>query len=164
MSVQVYIENDQAQVPVDEEIVGLIERVIAKAAELEHLEDGEVSVVLIDDAAMRSYNAQYRGVDRTTDVLSFSMLEGEDGEPEIEPGDHDEVAKPLPRLLGDILISMPRAREQAEDYGHSFQRELGFLVVHGFLHLLGYDHDTPEAEEAMFSRQEEVLTALGLTR
>lgn len=165
MSVQVYIENDQTVVPVDDETLALIERVIAKAAELEQVEGGEVSVVLIDDAAMLRYNAQYRGVDRTTDVLSFSMLEGDDGEPVIGPGEGDgEDGPPPPRLLGDILISMPRARAQAEEYGHSFQRELGFLVVHGFLHLLGYDHDTPEREQAMFSRQEQVLTALGLTR
>ena len=153
MSVQVYVENDQNEVPVDGDTIRLIESVIAQAAAQEHLTDGEVSVVLIDDATMQGYNAQYRGVNQTTDVLSFSMLEGEDGQPE------DGTV-----LLGDILISMPRARAQAAEYGHSFQRELGFLVAHGFLHLLGYDHDTPEAEQAMFTRQEQVLAALGLTR
>lgn len=162
MSVEVYIENAQTEIPVDEETLYLIRTVIAQAAAMEQVSDGEVSVVLVDDATMQQYNAQYRGVDKTTDVLSFSMLEGEDGEAEDE---NDAGAQePMPRLLGDILISMPRVQAQAEEYGHSFRRELGFLVVHGFLHLLGYDHDTPEAEQAMFSRQEQVLASLGLFR
>jgi len=162
MSVEVYIENAQTEIPVDEETLHLIRTVIAQAAAMEQVSDGEVSVVLVDDATMQQYNAQYRGVDKTTDVLSFSMLEGEDGEAEDE---NDAGAQEhMPRLLGDILISMPRVQAQAEEYGHSFRRELGFLVVHGFLHLLGYDHDTPEAEQAMFSRQEQVLASLGLFR
>jgi probable rRNA maturation factor len=153
VSVQVFIENVQTEVPVGPEMHRLIERVIAAAAEQERLSSGEVSILLVDDREIQRYNARYRGVDQPTDVLSFSMLEG-DSLPD----------QGIPILLGDILISMPRAVSQAAEYGHSLERELGFLVVHGFLHLLGYDHDTPEAEREMFARQESVLTRLGLFR
>ncbi len=171
MSVQVYIENTQSEVSVTPEMYRLIEQVIATAAEMENLSSGEVSVLLVDDRDMRDYNAQYRGVDRPTDVLSFSMLEGEDGIDEERLSDANSISdsnslpeEEAPLLLGDILISLPRTVAQAVEYGHSFERELGFLVAHGFLHLLGYDHDTPEAEEEMFSRQENVLARLGLSR
>jgi probable rRNA maturation factor len=76
----------------------------------------------------------------------------------------DGAAEPIPHLLGDIVISVPTARRQSEAYGHSLERELGFLFVHGFLHLLGYDHDTPEAERDMFARQEAILAQAGLHR
>jgi probable rRNA maturation factor len=75
-----------------------------------------------------------------------------------------EIIGDMPRVLGDIIISVERTREQAEEYGHSFERELGFLAVHGFLHLLGYDHMTEEDEKVMFSRQEEILSSFGLGR
>lgn len=153
MSVQVFVENAQTEVPVVPEMNRLIERVIATAAEQESLASGEVSILLVDDREIQRYNARYRGVDQPTDVLSFSMLEGE-----------SLPSQEIPQLLGDILISMPRAVSQAAEFGHSLERELGFLVVHGFLHLLGYDHDTPEAEQEMFARQERVLARLGLFR
>lgn len=153
MSVQVFVENAQTEVPVGPEMNRLIERVIATAAEQESLASGEVSILLVDDREIQRYNARYRGVDQPTDVLSFSMLEGE-----------SLPSQEIPQLLGDILISMPRAVSQAAEFGHSLERELGFLVVHGFLHLLGYDHDTPEAEQEMFARQERVLARLGLFR
>ncbi|WP_240511967.1 rRNA maturation RNase YbeY [Paludifilum halophilum] len=132
-----------------------MERSLRAAAEAESLPDAEVSVLIVDDEKIYRLNREYRGVDRPTDVLSFPQWEPEE-DPVTEGGG------PVP--LGDIVISLPRAREQAEKYGHSLNREMGFLAVHGFLHLLGYDHGTEEAERAMFTRQEEILARIGLER
>lgn len=107
--------------------------------------------MLTDDATVQSLNREYRGLDRPTDVLSFSQREGEDGDP-------------LDPLLGDIIISIERAQAQAQAYGHSIAREVGFLAVHGLLHLLGWDHQDPDHEEAMMAKTEEILGTLGLTR
>ncbi len=115
----------------------------------------ELSVTFVDNDAIQQLNKEHRGLDKATDVLSFSQLEGE-----------DEIVLPEDELLpiGDIVISLERCREQAEDYGHSFERELGFLVAHGMLHLLGYDHQSPEEEAAMTAKTEEILGELGLKR
>ena len=83
---------------------------------------------------------------------------------ELGEGEVELIGGEMPRVLGDIIISVPRAREQAKEYGHSFTRELGFLAVHGFLHLLGYDHMTAEDEKKMFTRQKDILNEYGLTR
>jgi probable rRNA maturation factor len=115
----------------------------------------EISMTFVDNEAIRTLNREHRGVDKATDVLSFSQLEGE------ELGALPE-GEPLP--LGDIVISLERCAEQAGDYGHSFDRELGFLVCHGLLHLLGFDHQSPTDEESMMTTTEEILNALGLTR
>lgn len=103
-----------------------------------------VSLILTDDAEIWSLNRQFRGVDRPTDVLSF-------------PADEEEY-------LGDIFISVDRLLAQAEEYGHSAEREFAFLLVHGLLHLMGYDHHDPEKEQEMFTKQEEILNALGYRR
>lgn len=115
------------------------------------LADAEVSVVLADDAAVHALNREYRGVDRPTDVLSFSQREGEGADPN-DP------------ILGDIVISLDRVAAQAADYGHSFDRELGFLTVHGVLHLLGWDHQQPDEEQRMMAKTEEILGGIGLPR
>lgn len=124
-------------------------------------EETEISVTFMDDAAIQVINRQYRGKDEPTDVISFSLEEkGENELPMIfEEGNHS-----CPRLLGDIIISIERAKEQSQEYGHSYDRELGFLVVHGFLHINGYDHMTPEDETKMFSLQKEILDSYGLKR
>ena len=114
-------------------------------------EESELSIVLTDDSAIWELNRQYRGVDRPTDVLSFSQREGED------PG-------MIPEVLGDVVISLDRVHEQAREYGHSFERELGFLVVHGILHLLGWDHEMPDDEARMMAKTEEILEGIGLIR
>jgi probable rRNA maturation factor len=106
---------------------------------------------------IREINRDYRGKDTPTDVISFALEE--EGEDEVEI-----VGADMPPVLGDIIISADRTKEQAEEYGHSFMRELGFLAVHGFLHLLGYDHMTKEEEEEMFSKQKDLLDEYGLTR
>jgi len=114
-------------------------------------EDIEVSVLLTDDSTIHDLNRTYRGVDRPTDVLSFAQREGED-------------ASEDRGVLGDVVISIERARLQAGDYGHSLDREVGFLAVHGTLHLLGWDHEDPAEEQAMMNKTEEILLAIGLSR
>ncbi|WP_163151565.1 rRNA maturation RNase YbeY [Anoxybacillus sp. MB8] len=143
---------------ITEEQVELIERLLQHAAKEERVPDGaEVSVTFVDNEKIREINRDYRGKDQPTDVISFALEEM--GEEEIEI-----VGVDVPPVLGDIIISVPKAREQAEQYGHSFMRELGFLAVHGFLHLLGYDHETEEEEKEMFTKQELILQQFGLTR
>lgn len=128
------------------------------AAKMEEIEEGsEVSLTFVDNEKIREINKEYRNKDSATDVISFAMEEMGEGEMMI-------VGAEMPRVLGDIIISVTRAKEQAEEYGHSFMRELGFLAVHGFLHLLGYDHMTEEEEQEMFLRQKEILDAFGLKR
>ena len=124
--------------------------------------DTEMSVTFMNNAEIREINRDYRNKDQATDVISFALEDEGEGELAVifdEDEDFD-----LPRNLGDIMISVERAKEQAEEYGHSFDRELGFLAVHGFLHLNGYDHMTPEDEKEMFTLQEDILTAYGLKR
>lgn len=141
-----------------EEHLAKIEELLNFAARSEGVkEDSEVSVTFVGNDRIQEINREYRDKDQPTDVISFAMQELGEGETEITGAD-------IPPVLGDIIISIPKAREQAVDYGHSFERELGFLAVHGFLHLLGYDHETESDEEIMFSRQKEILEAYGLSR
>ncbi|MDQ0205542.1 rRNA maturation RNase YbeY [Alkalicoccobacillus murimartini] len=150
--VEVIDENDT----ITEKQQELLQAVIAHATELESLKgDYEVSISFVDDEEIRLLNNEHRGIDRGTDVLSFALNEGEEPLQEIEG---------MPNLLGDIVISIPRIQQQADEFGHSFERELGFLTVHGFLHLLGYDHLNEQDEKIMFGRQEEILTSYGLVR
>ncbi len=116
------------------------------------VKDAIVSINLIDNKRIHEINKAYRGVDRETDVISFAFLEDEtDPDMDIEN-------------LGEIYISLEKAHSQALEYGHSFKRELCFLVVHGLLHLLGYDHMTEKEEKEMFSLQEEILSSLNINR
>jgi probable rRNA maturation factor len=143
---------------VKEEDVDMIQQLVEKAAETESVEDGaELSITFVNNERIQEINREYRDKDQPTDVISFAMEDMGEGEMEI-------VGVEMPRMLGDIIISIPRTKEQAEEYGHSFERELGFLAVHGFLHLLGYDHMTEEEEKVMFGRQKEILDAFGLGR
>ncbi|HVC83520.1 MAG TPA: rRNA maturation RNase YbeY [Chloroflexota bacterium] len=118
---------------------------------------GEVSLLLVDEAEIQVYNRDYRGIDAPTDVLSFSQLEGEGLDVRTLPPGY-----PVP--LGDIVISLPRMRDQARAYGHSQEREFAFLLVHGLLHLLGFDHQTVEDEERMRVTTEALLAEAGLSR
>ncbi|AIF52237.1 rRNA maturation RNase YbeY [Pelosinus sp. UFO1] len=130
--------------------------VLNKAAEAYGIEPHtEVSLVLADDEYIRVLNRQYRDKDCSTDVLSFALNEGE--EPLMIDGP-EEV------LLGDIIISLETATRQAEEYGHSLERELAYLTVHGILHLLGYDHMTEDDKKEMRQEEEYVLSFLGITR
>lgn len=134
-----------------------VQKILEHAAKEEGMGESEVSVTFVTNEMIRDINREYRGKDQPTDVISFAMEELGEGETAI-------IGSQEPRMLGDIIISLDRTKEQAADYGHSFERELGFLAIHGFLHLLGYDHMTEEDEKKMFSRQEEILVSLGITR
>ncbi|CAH2715438.1 MULTISPECIES: rRNA maturation RNase YbeY [Neobacillus] len=135
-----------------------IERLINFAANKQNVEEqSEVSVTFVSNERIQEINREYRDKDIPTDVISFAMEELGEGEVEL-------VGAEMPRVLGDIIISIPKAKVQAEEYGHSFIRELGFLAVHGFLHLLGYDHMTEDEEKEMFTLQKEILNEYGLTR
>ncbi|MEC1615185.1 rRNA maturation RNase YbeY [Bacillus mojavensis] len=143
---------------VSEEMLKEVQNLLQFAAEREGVQDqAEVSVTIVTNEDIQQINREYRGKDTPTDVISFALEE--EGEDEVEI-----VGAEMPPVLGDIIISADRTREQAEEYNHSFKRELGFLAVHGFLHLLGYDHMTKEEEEEMFTKQKDLLDAYGLKR
>lgn len=137
--------------------LSFVEKVLKHAAETENVSEAEVSVTFVTNEIIQAINKEYRGKDTPTDVISFAMEELGEGEQEI-------VGSEEPRTLGDIIISLDRTKEQAADYGHSFERELGFLAVHGFLHLLGYDHMSEDEEQEMFAKQENILSSLGIKR
>ncbi len=135
-----------------------IEKLLNYTAKKENVQEGsELSVTFVSNERIQEINREYRDKDRPTDVISFALEEKGEGELEI-------VGEGIPRVLGDIIISIPKAREQAEEYNHSFMRELGFLAVHGLLHLLGYDHMNEQDEKQMFDRQKEILDGYGLGR
>ena len=143
---------------VTEEETALIEQLLQFAAKEENIkEECELSVTFVDDEAIREINREYRDKDSATDVISFALEEMGEGEIEI-------VGADMPRVLGDIIISVDTAKAQAEEYGHSTNREIGFLALHGFLHLLGYDHMTKEDEVVMFTKQRDILEKYGLSR
>ncbi|PTK88676.1 rRNA maturation RNase YbeY [Staphylococcus gallinarum] len=132
-----------------------MDKLLTFAKDQEQIEgEAELSVTFVDKDEIQEINKTYRDKDKVTDVISFAL---EEDEPEITGLD-------MPRVLGDIIICTDVANEQAESYGHSFERELGFLALHGFLHLLGYDHMNETDEQEMFGRQDQILNAYGLTR
>lgn len=135
----------------------LVRRCCAAVLEMENFNDSaEISVTFVDDDRIHALNKEFRNIDRSTDVLSFPL--GENG---VYDTNYDTGAK----MLGDVVISLPHAVAQAEEYGHSIQREIGFLTVHSMLHLLGYDHVNGGLEEVrMREKEEKVLTKLGLKR
>lgn len=142
-------------VQVDETIKELetVRKVLESAIKKEKLDNVVFNLIIVNNEYIHDLNLKYRNIDRETDVITFAL---EDENSLIVPGEE--------RILGDIYISIDRARTQAQEYGHSLLRELSFLAVHGFYHLLGYDHQTPEEEKIMFSKQEEVLDSYGITR
>ena len=142
----------------------LLSRVIPAALEAEGVAvPCEVDVLLTDDAGIHQINLEQRQVDRPTDVLSFPMFELVPGEPPADDADADPETGLLP--LGDMVISLERARAQGEEYGHGVQREVAYLAVHSVLHLLGYDHMDEGPEKArMREREEAILNSLGITR
>ena len=127
--------------------------IIDFALKHENLTNVTFNVIFVDSDKIKELNKTYRNIDRETDVISFAL---EDGEANIN--------FEFGRLLGDIYICVPKMKAQAKEYGHSIAREMGFLTVHGLLHLLGYDHMTKEEEKVMFAKQEEILNAYGLKR
>lgn len=117
----------------------------------------EACIIFVDNNKIQEINRDYRSKDAITDVISFALEDSSEGETKI-------IGQGLPRILGDIYISVDKCKAQALDYGHSFERELMFLALHGFLHLLGYDHLNKTDEETMFKLQEEILNAKEIKR
>ena len=152
----IYFNNSQDE-PISYALKMLIRRSVIAALEYEGYEnDCEISITLTDNKGIHAINKQFRNIDAPTDVLSFPLVEYEESE---EPPVDDE------NMLGDIIISLERAEEQANEFGHSFEREVAFLTVHSMLHLLGYDHEEGKAEESeMFEKQEEILKKMHLAR
>lgn len=153
--------NSELEEAIPESWLDKLKVILHKAGMIEGIADGEVALTFVDDDAIAQLNETYRGVEGPTDVLSFPMQERLAEEMDIVWPEQDPAET---RLLGDIVISVPKAKEQSEAYGHSLEREIGFLFVHGFLHLVGYDHDSEEAEKRMFEKQERILAEVGLTR
>ncbi|HPU35285.1 MAG TPA: rRNA maturation RNase YbeY [Bacillota bacterium] len=150
----VLVNNLQKKIAVDESLIDLLNKAVQAALRDEgYREDAEVSLVFVDDDYIQELNIKYRGVDSPTDVLSFAMLEGESF-----PGEEEEV------ILGDVIISLETAERQAREFGHSFQREVAYLTLHGVLHLLGYDHQEEVDRRRMREREEEILARLELSR
>ncbi|WP_288624020.1 rRNA maturation RNase YbeY [uncultured Streptococcus sp.] len=138
------------------------------AAEKTGKDNKEMAVTFVTNERSHELNLEYRDTDRPTDVISLEYkpesslsFSEEDLEENLELA---EMLDEFDAYIGELFISVDKAREQAEEYGHSFEREMGFLAVHGFLHINGYDHYTPEEEKEMFTLQEEILTAYGLKR
>ncbi len=129
-----------------------MKKVLKIAIKEEELNDVEFNVILVDNNYIHELNKNYRKIDRETDVITFALE------------DNEEVNEEEHRLLGDIYISVDKAKSQALEYGHSFKREICFLAVHGFLHLLGYDHMNKHDEEIMFSKQELILNEANITK
>ena len=149
----IFTRNDQSKIQVTPALRALVKKAVRAALEYEKFEGcAEVSVTFTDNENIRALNLEYRSVDRPTDVLSFPTEDD-------MPSDGENI------VLGDIVISLEKAEEQAREYGHSFEREAAFLTVHSTLHLLGYDHETSEKDEAdMFDRQKKILEEMGITK
>ena len=152
----VLIDNRQEEIKVDEALEAFVVQVVEEVLAYERCEEEfEVSISFVCNEEMRSLNKEYRNIDKETDVLSFPLVEFIEEELNAEDENAEYIEEEI--ALGDIVISMEKAVEQSEEYGHSFKRELAFLLVHGMLHLLGYDHDEEASEGEMFDKQEEIL-------
>ena len=157
LSMKIYFENEQDKLPVTYKMKMLIRAAVEQTLDYEQYQNPcEVSVTFTDNEGIRKLNRKFRGINRKTDVLSFPLFDytGESEEPPIDE---------MKGMLGDVVLSLEQAKAQAEEYGHSFEREVAFLTVHSMLHLLGYDHETGEEDELdMRRRQTEITALLGL--
>ena len=163
-----YIEMVDETGQVSEEIKNQTLDLLQFAAEKTGKENKEMAVTFVTNERSHELNLEYRDTDRPTDVISLEYKPESDLTfSEEDLAENLELAEMLDEFdayIGELFISVDKAREQAKEYGHSFEREMGFLAVHGFLHINGYDHYTPEEEKEMFTLQEEILTAYGLKR
>ena len=156
--------NRQRKVKVTDELKETLIKCVNTAIENEGIETpASVDITFVSDRTIREINREHREKDSATDVLSFPMLEFFEGEPEYDIEEYIDEDGTM--FLGDIIISLERAMAQAEEFGHSFMREAGFLCVHSVLHLLGYDHEEDEeSRKTMRKKEEAALSKLGLTR
>ncbi|MCX7694550.1 MAG: rRNA maturation RNase YbeY [Caloramator sp.] len=161
-------DNRQNKIEFTDEMRNLINRAVEFTMKYENFNKPyELSIIITDNEEIREINKQFRGINKETDVLSFPMLEYDEGyyeEGEIEVDIEDINPESGAVVLGDMVISLEKAKEQSIEYGHSFERELAFLVVHSTLHLLGYDHEIEEDRIIMRRKEEDILNNIGLTR
>ncbi len=152
----IYFENAQDKLAVTYKLKKLVRLSVEAALAYENYHNSaEVSVTFTDNEGIKELNKKYRNIDKATDVLSFPLFDFE--------GTDEPPVDEIENMLGDIVVSLERAGEQADEYGHSFEREVAFLTVHSTLHLLGYDHETSEEDELdMRKRQTEIMEMLGL--
>jgi len=141
--IKMEINNQQDKIEIDKNLYQDFKNIITKATEMEGYDGGEISIALVDNTKIKELNKKFRKKNEVTDVLSFPM--------------DDEI-------LGDIIISAERASSQSKDYGHSFKREICYLVTHGILHLLGYDHKTEGEKKEMRKKEERILKELEIKR
>ena len=139
----------------------VVEKVLTRCFEEEKLENSKlyITVTLTNPENIRKINKEYRNIDRATDVLSFPMFEKDELEEKIEKKDYEHID-----VLGDLVISIEKVEEQAKEYGHSFERELSYMIVHGFYHLMGYDHIKDEDKKMMRAKEEKILDELKILR
>lgn len=159
----VIIENEQNVIEFKKEYEKIIKDAVNFSLKIEKFDlDCEINIILTDNKEIQQINFEQRNINKATDVLSFPFVNIINGKVEDDEGDYDIDTNTL--MLGDMVISLERTKEQSIEYEHSFERELAFLTTHGIFHLLGYDHQTREEESVMQSKQEKVLTMMGLTR
>lgn len=146
---EVYIDNRQDEITIDDELIELMEKVMKECLALEEKSlDTEISVSFVNNKEIQELNREYRNVDSSTDVLSFPMTD-----------DFSLIHIPI---LGDIVISLEKALSQAEEYGHSFNREVAYLTAHSMFHLLGYDHMEEDEKQVMRKKEKQVMKSLGI--
>ena len=147
----------------NKEYVELIEKIVETCFKEEELDKTKLylNVILTNPETIRTTNSKYRGIDKETDVLSFPMFEKDELEKMLEAEKTDQVEEDV---LGDIIISIEKVKEQAEEYGHSFERELAYMIVHGFYHIMGYDHIEEKDKVVMRPKEEKILEILKQTR
>lgn len=164
MYVEMIDETGQVSEDIKKQTLDLLDFAAKKTGK----ENKEMAVTFVTNERSHVLNLEYRDTDRPTDVISLEYkpelpFAFDEDDLEADP-DLSELLEEFDAYIGELFISVDKAREQAEEYGHSFEREMGFLAVHGFLHITGYDHYTPEEEKEMFDLQEEILKAYGLER
>lgn len=152
-----FAEIEFLDIDENEEYVKLIQKVVNKCFEVENLQNSNlyISIILTDPKNIQEINKEHRNIDKPTDVLSFPMFEKN----ELENANFENT-----EVLGDVIISIERVKEQAVEYGHGFDRELAYMVVHGFYHLMGYDHMIEEDKVVMRAKEENVLNKLEIVR
>lgn len=154
-------EIQYVDIPEKKEYESIIKKVLKECFKIENLTNSKmiINVILTTSENIKKYNKEYRNIDKETDVLSFPIFEKDEIEEKIKNNDFKTVD-----ILGDMIISIPKVIEQAKEYGHGFERELAYMVVHSFYHLLGYDHINEEDKIIMREKEEVVLNKLKITR
>ncbi len=160
------IELEYVDIEENKNYEALIESIVDKCFQVEKMEYTNLylNVILATPEYIRKANKEYRNIDKATDVLSFPMFEKEEVDSLIKRTNKDKKKEEIRDVLGDIIISIEKVKEQAEEYGHSFERELAYMVVHGFYHVMGYDHIEEEDKIEMRKKEEYVLNILNITR